>query len=751
MKKLLLGLLCFVSVSLSYAVPLSGVLTIDSASAASSTNFQTWLDFRNALVNNGISGLVTVNVLTDKTETAQISFPSITGSSALNKIIINGNGHLLSAAVNDAVVLFSGADYMYIDSVTIRNTSTAATALGIRFYNASDYNTITRCTIQYSGRGGGSFNSGAYIAFAANSSNIMTSSSSSNGNNNQIIGNTMETISLYSRGPTYGIVLVGNSADYASTGQNNTIRGNRIHNFFYMGIYMFRTNGNHVSANEITRRNSDSANCHTIVYGIYSDESYCTDRASRIDSNVIHRLPFDTAASAGNLNTFYGIYTNHNIGNASNRFSENSNVIGLVKANTEIYLVYNSYASYLDLLNNIAYQVNFPVPSSNSNIQFRGFLNMYTAGSYRLNGNTIRNCNGGFYWYGIQNLYPLKATGVQEINSNTIIENVNSGYYKYEIYSYYADKSYTSSPIKIQNNRISKNQNDGNYHYGIYCNYYGNYYIEDNILDSNSSSNFNLTGLYLGAYCNYTVRRNLISHNLSNTQSSGVVYGMYLYYTSNTEISGNLMYGNSGFFQTYGIYLSTAVSGNYKINVVQNTIVLDGSLTTANATAYAVYLLCNYSKLNFNGNILDVQNFMNSYYYFSTYNTLNCHYNTFYTPLASGFQYWNTISSGTASSDTGFIRIVNGIQNFVADSGNYFDSRYASSLFKNQNNFPSYAVNLLDVYNVSRDSAFSDRGAVEYSGLTSLKPVSYIQSSKHYPNPVIDGNLFFLNKNNNTV
>lgn len=733
------------NVSSLLAVPLSGTYTIDSTSAATSTNFTSWAGFRNTLVSSGVSGPVTVDVLCDKTETAQIDFPTINGSSSVNFIQINGNGHLLSIAKNDAVILFSGADYIYLDSLIVRNTSTNSSALGLRFYNGSNYNRITRCVIQYSGYGGGNLNSGAYIAFANSPDNLIASSNTNTGNNNLIQGNLLETISTPGRGPSFGILIVGNASDYASTGQNNTIRGNRIHNFYYIGIYMFKTNGNHISANEITRRNADTASCYSTIYGIYSNMSHGTDRMSRIDSNVIHRLPFDSAVSAGGLNTFYGIYTNMNIGSVSKRFSVSSNVIGIIKASKEIYLTYNSYNSHLDLLNNIAYNANLPVPSNSNSLKFNGFYNAYTAGSYRMNGNIIRECEGAYYWYGIQNQYPEKATDVQEINNNTIYGNIKSGYYRYGIYSYYADKSNNLAPVHIKNNLIRNNSNDGNFHYGIYCNYYGTYMIEDNIIDSNSSLNLNLTPLYTGMYCNVSIRRNLIRNNLCNSSISGIVYGIYVYQNYNAEISGNLLYGNSGYYQTYGLSVESTNSGKYEVAVTQNTVVMDGNLSSVNGNSYAVNLICNYSKLKFKGNILDVQNYGNSFFNFMAYDSFICDYNSFYTPPSAGTQIWKTISEGNSATDTGFIRLVNGNQNYIADSGHYFNSMYASSLFKNQDNVPTPSNNMLDVYGVSRNANYSDRGAVEYSGPTSLLNRTKLKLSYIYPNPIVSGILNLFN------
>jgi len=102
----------------SASAQLSGTYTIDNTAATSGTNFATWLAFRNSITTNGVSGAVTVNVMTDNTETAQINFGAITGSSSTNTVTINGNNKILSVGVSDAVILLSGADYFTFDKVT---------------------------------------------------------------------------------------------------------------------------------------------------------------------------------------------------------------------------------------------------------------------------------------------------------------------------------------------------------------------------------------------------------------------------------------------------------------------------------------------------------------------------------------------------------------------------------------------------------------------------------------------------------
>ena len=57
---------------------------------------------------------------------------------------------------------------------------------------------------------------------------------------------------------------------------------------------------------------------------------------------------------------------------------------------------------------------------TSSAYQFYGWYNGYSYNEYRFNNNTIQNCDGGYWWYGIRNSYPNGSCTVAEMNGNTI-------------------------------------------------------------------------------------------------------------------------------------------------------------------------------------------------------------------------------------------------------------------------------------------------------------------------------------------
>ncbi|MBL7812742.1 MAG: hypothetical protein JNL57_11010, partial [Bacteroidetes bacterium] len=200
LRALAVGALLAVT-GLARAQMTTGTYTINSGASASSSNFTNWLSLTQALQNTtrndggplyggaGISGPITINVVTDQLTSPGITtFAAIAGTSSTNTITINGGGKILAFSGPYEVISFTGADWVTIDNLIIRQTGTTS-CIGIRFSGSSNYNTINKCTIQFSalssGSTGGSTQS-AYIAFANSNTSISTATSATNG-----IGNTI--------------------------------------------------------------------------------------------------------------------------------------------------------------------------------------------------------------------------------------------------------------------------------------------------------------------------------------------------------------------------------------------------------------------------------------------------------------------------------------------------------------------------------------------------------------------------------
>jgi len=683
--KLILMLVLFSCSSVGFA-QMSGSYTIDNTQATAGTNYQTWAAFRSAIVGAGVNGPVTVTVMTDNTEST-VDFGAITGASSTNTITINGNNKVLSVNSSDAVIILSGADYMTFNQLIVRNTSTATSLRGFRIHNNSDYNTIKNSTIEFTSLSTSSTSGGAYIAFSSSTTSSTTMSSTNPGAYNTIINNLMRTTNVNSPGPTYALTIFGSNSSYTFLAQNNTVRNNTIQNFHRCAIYMYYTNGNQIVGNDISRANATSNNASTTLYGIDCEYSYATSRATRLDSNNLHDWPFLGATPASSPTTVYAFYTFYNYGNATYRFALSSNTIKNVMAFQNNYLGYNYNNFYFDLIDNFADNNDVTV-STSSLYNFHGWNNQYTQNEYRFNRNTIQNCDGGYYFYGIRNEYPSSACTVAQINGNTIKNNTNSYFYHYSIRSNW---TYNSAlyPVEINDNIIEGNTNTNYYHYSIYAYYYGNYNIERNIIRNNRNTSSSL--------CYYH-------------------YSIYNYYNYNTRINSNLIVDNSAYYYTYPIYNYSFISGNYTTEVRQNTVRCNGSLSN-NWSPY-IYAFYQYQYYHNNikviGNIFDIQNY-SGFYMIYTYNingasAYQWDYNSYYTN--TGLTWY--CNAGTASNFTGWSGLgFAGSNERFLNTGHNFATNFASNRFLNQNNVPTSTTNLKDVYGVNRNAKKSDRGAVE--------------------------------------
>src|SRR4051812_27723870 len=114
----------FCTMLLPLGAQLSGVYTINSSQLTGGTNFQTFNAFATAINSQGISGPVTVNVVTGTGPyNEQVEFTQITGATAANRITINGNNNLIiysaSASANPHTIRLNGTDFMTFNDLKV--------------------------------------------------------------------------------------------------------------------------------------------------------------------------------------------------------------------------------------------------------------------------------------------------------------------------------------------------------------------------------------------------------------------------------------------------------------------------------------------------------------------------------------------------------------------------------------------------------------------------------------------------------
>ncbi|MFN5251906.1 MAG: hypothetical protein ACK5DE_12755, partial [Bacteroidota bacterium] len=469
-KKLGLTILGFAAITLS--AQMTGSYTINASNAASTTNFKDWRSLSQGLqglsrndlgptLAGGVSGAVTVDVQSDITETAQITFPAITGTSSTNTIKINGNGKFISNTIAGEIISFTGADYVTIDNLIVRNTN--ANPIGIRFSNGSNYNSITKCTIQFSGIITGTTSlTQAYIAFAASATALGTVSTSVNGSFNTIKGNTCRTTNVNSPGPTIGIALMGNTADYTTTAHNNEISDNIIENFFFYGIVSFYGNGNHLLNNDISRKNSTINNGNTTLWGLYNGYQSSTNRQVRVDGNNVHDLPFIGATETNSNATTYGYYLLAINGTSTNRATVANNTYTNVYSTGAQYGIYPVSCVSMDVNKNLISNV---FQGTSTVARFYGIW-VSSGQNVNITANTIRRIRCNYYLYGI---YATNTTGTDmKISDNILTDwktNTTQFHYVYCIYP-----SFTNNYV-IERNIIDDIRMIGSgpgYVYGIY-------------------------------------------------------------------------------------------------------------------------------------------------------------------------------------------------------------------------------------------------------------------------------------------
>ncbi|MBA3901574.1 MAG: hypothetical protein H0X62_15455, partial [Bacteroidetes bacterium] len=274
------------SVFVNVATPLSGTYTINSALPTGGTNFQSFSSLTNLLSCVGVSGPVTVNMATGSGPyTGGVVIGSITGSSAVNTVTINGNGNVINQGSGNHFLTFNGSSYVTIDSMQFINTTPATGMFGIIITGGSQRINITNNKIDV----------GDNTVFATGGIIISGSvtSATTAGNNGQYINITGNEII----GGYYGITFNG-TASYLNCFGNN-ISNNIVRDFYLYGIYLSNVDTATIANNDISRMNRSTI---TTFYGIF----LTTSRNVKVLKNKIHD------AGIGSY-TAYPVYVSNSI------------------------------------------------------------------------------------------------------------------------------------------------------------------------------------------------------------------------------------------------------------------------------------------------------------------------------------------------------------------------------------------------------------------------------------------------------
>ncbi len=704
-KKTRLGLLktgvfgMFLAVSGWASAQISGTVTLGTGGT-----YSDWGALASAISTNGVSGALTVNVISDVTTSSTVTFTqnSSNPTSSTKSITINGGGYKLSSSATNAAIVLSGMDYMTIDNVVIQKTGTGTTQFGVIFTAGADYNTISKCTIEYTALTSGSTAGGAYVAFT-NSTSSATSMSSSTyaGSYNTIEKNLMRTTNSNSPGPTYGVIDYGSSSLYSYSPTNNTIKGNTIENFYYYGLFTYYTNGDQFTDNDISRANSTSNTGYSLNYGVYCYYTYSTNRSTTIKGNYIHDLPFKGATS-GYSSTFYGMYVYRGYGNSTNYLDVSENTFQNIVCNSSNYIVY-------------------------------GYYNYYT----KYNANKVlkwKSLGTSSYHYGFYMYYHYN----DHIFTNNLIRDCEFKYYTYQVYSYYGDRKEFNNN-KIVNNKYAVGSSGWTYMWYIYypSNGYTNEFNE-NLVDSNEFGYYAyITYMY---YWNGLVNKNRITNNYISSSSSygGYIYAMSNFYFFNLQMNNNLIANNTGYYGLMGLYAYSYNSGSYRAECKQNSLVVDAANSGYSYHyTYGLYFYPYYhSQIDVTGNSIDIRNSYGAYpAYTYNMNGVSAYkrwdYNNYYLKNVS-YQYWYC-PNGSANDLSGWNNIGFAGPNETGHMPVYKDAAkadYRIDVFELQNRVPQFAstwpanpgTNEEDITEAKRNKVKSDHGAFEnYMNISAVK------------------------------
>jgi hypothetical protein len=415
-----------VAVTYNTALP-GGTYTID-ANGSGTNNFSSFQQFVDILNNCGISGPIVANVAPNTVVNDRVVFNNISGTSATNRIRINGNGikitnaNVASTSVARSTVELNGTKYLTLDSFEIV-AAHASYGWGVHLWNDAQFDTLINSKIDLSAN----TSSSSSYAIGINISNSITSNTtvgSSNSasdcyfGNNHILGSTTSNYGMY-----YGINVYG-----SSTYPNPRLSfvGNTIENFYYYGMYIYFGQGDIIKNNRVHRTTKSTVS--TTVYGIYLSSS---NVGVQIEGNRVYNLH---GTNNSFTSTGYGIYVTSIGSSVSSPLNYINNTIYNNKM--PLYGIYSTGNTYSNFYHNtIDYSQSHTTTPGTSTVY--GIYNSSSSGQYKNNIVNISNVYASTV-YGIYSSSVALSNGMQGNVVNVNVPGVTNIPY------YYSGTSFTS-------------------------------------------------------------------------------------------------------------------------------------------------------------------------------------------------------------------------------------------------------------------------------------------------------------------
>ncbi len=369
------------------------------------SNYESFTAAVNDLVIRGVCGPVVFNVDPSVGNYEEkVTIPSILGASEINTITFKGNyatlSYLVTATADRGVVTLNGADYVIIDSLNIELDPASTYGYPVVLTNGADYNVIKNSNLKSINAGSSNY-AGLVIGGISSISTASTSKYNVIENNNII-------------GGYYCVSIYGTSGNN-SLSRANTLRNNRMLDFYYYGLYHYYSDSTQIIGNDFSRPTTTSISSTT--YNMYI---LGASQNLLIEKNKIHNLWDQDQAGTG---TLYGIYLSTGAAQTGKQSIVRNNVLYNLNNNGSHYTIYNSTSG------NVVYYHN-TVVMDNANATTGAGYAFYQTGSANgiefINNNISITKGGTGLKYGI---YMSTAGTPLTTNYNNIyVPNGNVGY-----------------------------------------------------------------------------------------------------------------------------------------------------------------------------------------------------------------------------------------------------------------------------------------------------------------------------------
>jgi hypothetical protein len=446
MKQFYLFLTIAIALSLPIQAQLSGTVTIDDGAPASATNYTSFSTLASTLNTAGINGPLVVNVMPGSGPyDGQVEFLQVPGTSAMNKIYVNGNGCVLTTTTAAPYNLrLNGTDRMQWNNMNF--LSTTQVSYNCELIGGADYNIFAACTFSSSSANAAyhvQLGTSTATTFVPNSYNRFSYCSFFNGNwgvNEQpsVSGNppfntgnifenclfrdcihaltSQRSRNLSVRFCTFenpNSVSSGVATEFYYTA-GLLCEGNYIHTLFGAAPTttksMFPINATYHSlpagvAPNIIRNNIIS--CQSAMGSIYA--LY----AIRIDGFVYHNTIVIDDQVAGSGGFVYGVYTYGGSGNPQDSTRFKNNIVSVTRSGTATkYALYTGgvpnwgVSDYNVLYTDTNLPSNYNTYLSNTNIKFS---------DTQAEGSDLHS-------FGVNPMFS-SSSGCRPVPTNTLIDN----------------------------------------------------------------------------------------------------------------------------------------------------------------------------------------------------------------------------------------------------------------------------------------------------------------------------------------